>query len=184
MIDRNRRALFGGLALAAIADDAQACSLVARQRPVGFSETAALRSLRALVTLINDAPRLTDEMLAERAGSWNFDDSVSDPLLNYAQPAHPIENTTILRAWGTADGKPDRTPIRLIESNLLKERGGIALYQFTLRRDQYHAADPEGCNGLFVHGEYYGPEDAAYLGTLRNNVLRDIRAFPEWLQTL
>lgn len=180
-----KRALLGGLAAAigGAVEPAAACSLVARPKPRRFSEAAALRSLRELVALINAAPKLTDALLGERAEALNFDAAIADELLSYPDRS-PIENSELLRAWGRADGKPDRSAIRLTETTFLKEAHGIALYQFTLTRDQYHPADTEGCNGLFVHDEYYGIERRSYLGVFVNNALRDVRSFPDWLRTI
>src|SRR6478609_393891 len=103
----SRRSLFGTAALllgAFVAPAAQACTVVARRRPVGFSDSACRRSLRQLVALINEADRLSDDELSERAdGLWiEFADSVTGPLLNY--PLHrPIENRDVVRAWGRSD---------------------------------------------------------------------------------
>lgn len=64
----SRRALFaaGAIICVGAGSSVEACSLVARQRPKTFSDTACRRSLADLIRLINDGPRLSDEALATR----------------------------------------------------------------------------------------------------------------------
>jgi len=94
--------------------------------------------LGALIELINDAPHLSDDVLATRAAalSIRFDTDVSDPILDYPKVS-PVETSDLLRAWTKSAGNNDRTPIRLAEMNRLKADRGVALYQFTLRRERF-----------------------------------------------
>jgi len=188
----SRRMLLGGAgaAMTAATAPAAACSLVARLKPVGFSDRACRASLRALVGLINAAPHLSNAEVATRADGLGilFDDNVSTALLG--EPASlPVENGAVIRGWTIAEGHPDRSPLALHEINLLKADRGIALYQFTLRRDQYHAglsdadAADDSC-GATAFDAFYGYERTSYLGTFRNNALREISAFDVWLRTL
>lgn len=192
MVPLSRRLLlsgFGGLAGASFAAAGAACSFTARLKPISVSDAACRRSLQALVRLINDAPALADGDLSTRAAllAINFDSNVSDPILNY--PNHsPIEYVDLLRAWGSSDGKRDRSPISLREVNMLKGERGVALYQFTLRRDQFHgeitAEEAAGDSCAVPSEAFYGPEDTSYLGLFKNNELREVSSFDAWLRTL
>lgn len=163
---------------------ADACSLAGRLKPRAFYDAACRNSLDRLVALIRMAPRRSAEELVTKAEatSIHFDETVSDPILNYPNRS-PIERAELIAGWSMAGGKADRTAIRLIEVNSLKSEKGVALLQFTLQRDQFHPAD-EGCNGLFTHGDFYGPERRSYLGTFINNDLRQVTAFDQWLRTI
>ncbi|HEX8389640.1 MAG TPA: hypothetical protein VF636_11515 [Sphingomonas sp.] len=164
---------------------AEACSLTPRLKPRPHSDVACRKSLDDLIAVIRSAPSISDAELTRRTAELaiSFDSSVSDPILDYPNRS-PIELTELLRGWSASAGKADRKPIRLAEVNPLKENDGVALYQFTLLRDQYHPADEEGCNGLFTHEEFFGPERRSYLGTFINNRLRNVTAFDEWLAAL
>ena len=112
---------------------------------------------------------------------------MSDPVLNYPDRS-AIEHLELFRAWSSSGGKLDRSPVALREENLLKGGRGVAIYQFTLRRDRYHAevteeeAAGDSCGVAF--DAFYGPEDSSYLGIFKNNRLRDVSAFDVWLQTI
>lgn len=178
----------GLIATGLTASAGEACSFVARVKPISFSDAACRRSLRQFVELINDAPNLTDAELSQRyeRAPVRFEDGVHDPVLSYRTdiPAdEPYEETNVIRAWGAAYGKPDRLPIAIREVNLLKSQKGFALYQFTLRRDQYHPATEEDGGSCYPSSEaHYGPEDVSYLGRFVNNQLRRILPFDEWLR--
>jgi hypothetical protein len=179
----------GVLSTGLAASAGQACSLTARLKPVGFSDAACQRSLRALVELINKAPTLPDAEIAARAAelSINFAEDVTGPILNYPNYS-PVEDLDLIRGWSSWAGRRDRSPIVIHELNLLKAERGIALYQFTFRRDQYHAevtdaqAAEDSCGA--PSPAYYGAEDASYLGVFLNNKLRDVAAFGVWLRKL
>jgi hypothetical protein len=184
-----RRAIFAGTAAITIGSPAisEACSLVARRRPESFSDAACRRSLGELVRLINDAPGLSDEVLATRAGelSINFDPDVTEPILDYPN-RKTIENGELLRAWTSSAGPPDRAPLRLSDVNLLKGGRGVALYQFTLRRERFFAEITEkeaaGDSCGYPEPAHYGVTRLSYLGVFSNNKLRTVSAFDEWLQ--
>ena len=175
-----------GLFSAAVAAKSEACSLVASLRPIDFSDEACRRSLRRLVDLINAAPALADAEVVKRAGRLGvrFDDDVTDAVLGFAK-TRPVEDLDLIRAWSMSAGKRDRAPLVIREINQLKGERGIALYQFTLRRDQYHPelkledVNGGGCDG--PHHAFYAPEDSSYLGLFRNNRLRAVSAFDVWL---
>ena len=187
----SRRTLLAGAGLAAAlaASPSEACTLVPRLKPVGFSDAASRRSLRRLVQLINDAPTVSDAEVVARAGNLRIrlDDSVSDPILNFPKTS-PVEVLDVVRAWSMSAGKRDHSPLSIREMNLLKRGGGIALYQFTLRRDQFHAGltneEVSGGSCDAPHDSFYGPEDASYLGLFKNNELREVWAFDQWLREL
>lgn len=184
-----RRALFAGAAAmtAGSVTPAKACSLVNPRRSIGFSDAACRRSLNDLVRLINDARALTDEELAHRASelSINFDSDVSDPILDYRNRS-PIEDEELLKAWSRSAGTLDRKPIRLAEVNLLKGERGVALYQFTLRRERFYAeiteedAASDSCG--VAQPAHFETTLTSYLGVFLNNKLRTVSAFDEWLQ--
>jgi hypothetical protein len=182
-----RRALFAEAAALTVGSGtaAEACSVVARRRPINFSDAACRRSLGELVRLINQASHLSDEELATRAGelSINFDPDVAEPILNYPN-RHPIEDGELLRAWTRSDGTPDRTPLRLAEVNLLKGERGVALYQFTLRRERFFSevTEEEADSCGFSEPAHYGTTRSSYLGVFLNNKLGTVSAFDEWLR--
>lgn len=189
MILSRRAWLASGIAAAVVASPSDACTLIGRRKPVGFSDAACRRSLRKLVELINNAPDLVDAEVKARAAelSIRFDKTVSDPILDYPNIS-PIEDLELIRGWSVSAAKRDRSPLSIEEVNLLKGENGIALYQFTLRRDQFHAgvtveeAAGDSCGIAF--DAFYGPEDASYLGLFENNKLREVWAFDPWLREL
>jgi hypothetical protein len=117
--------------------------------------------------------------------SINFGVDVSDPLLNYPNRG-PIEHVDLLRAWTRSDGMVDRTPMHLVEVNLLKGTRGVALYQFTLERERYFAeiTEEDASNGScsFPEPAHYGRTRASYLGVFINNKLREVSSFDAWLR--
>lgn len=175
-----------GMLTTAVAAKSEACSVVATLKPVDFSDGACRRSLRRLIDLINTAPRLSDAQVAAKAQqlALRFDDDVTDAILGYAA-TRPVEDLDLIRAWSMSYGKRDRTPLVIREVNQLKGERGVALYQFTLRRDQYHPElkleDFDGGSCDVPHKAYYAPEDVSYLGLFRNNKLRSVSAFDVWL---
>lgn len=187
----SRRTLLTGVGVAATgltASAGQACSLVATVLPIGFSDAECRRSLRRLIELINEAPKLADDELVRRAEqlSVRFDEGVSDPILDYPK-TNPVEDRDLYRAWSISSGKQDRSPIALVDVNLLKRQKGSAIYQFTLSRDQFHGEVTEeeaaGDSCGVASEAYYGREVSSYLGFFRNNKLRDVWAFDVWLRT-
>ncbi|RDS77572.1 hypothetical protein DL238_08115 [Alteriqipengyuania lutimaris] len=77
-------------------------------------------------------------------------------------------------------GKLDPEPIRVKEINLIRTVDNRAAFEFTVARKQYFPADDEGCNGLFVHPEYYERTETAFIARFHNNRLEGFRDFPEW----
>lgn len=192
-MDISRRTIIAGvsaLAASLVTSSAKACSVVARSKPIAFSDTACRHSLRALVNLIQAAPNLSDVELSHRTSelSIDFDGSVSDPILNYPR-SFPVEDIDLIRGWSMSYGKQDQSPIRLTELNMLKGQQGAALYQFTFRRILYHPevtqaeAARDSCGEGAVNAYYYS-EDTSYLGLFLNNKLREVSAFDQWLRTI
>ncbi len=190
-MDVSRRMMFaraGLLTTALAASGGQACTLVASLKPIDFSDAACRRSLRELVNLINRAPALSDPDLEARVEKLaiRFDEEVSDPILNYPKTA-PAEDAGLIRAWSMTGRKRDRSPLAIRHLNLLKGERGVALYQFTLRRDQYFpevtAEEVDGGSCDAPSDAHYAPVDSSYLGFFRNNKLREVTAFDVWLRT-
>lgn len=185
----SRRKILTGAGLIAgvlAAPSAQACTVVARLKPVGFSDSKCRRSLRALIELINAASTLSVTDLVVRADNLfiDFDDSVIERILPTIT-VYPPENSDLLLGWSLSASKRDRSPATLHEVNLLKGEKGIALYQFTLRRDLYHdeiTENDDGC-GPGPRDAFYGVGDESYLGLFRNNKLREVSVFDAWLRT-
>ena len=189
MMAISRRMVLSGAGLVAgalAAPSAQGCTISARVKPIGFSDAKCRSSLRALLELVNAAPTLSAAELSTRAEELNinFDDSVTDRILPDLK-LYPVEDADLILGWSLAAGKRDRSPVILHEVNLLKGEKGIALYQFTLRRDAYHAEileDDDGC-GMGPADAFYGAEKEAYLGLFVNNKLREVSVFDAWLRT-
>jgi hypothetical protein len=172
-----RRALLAAALAATMAGSAaQGCSLTATRRPRPYREEECVRAIEDLVRMLNEAP----SMPAETVEAWYADRgfSVDDELL--FDSSERLEAPQFLRTYRVSDGKLDSKPIRLAELELVRRRGNRAAFAFTLKRWSYHAADPEGCNGMFVHGEYWGPEQAGFIAAFENNGLTSLRLFPEW----
>ena len=179
-----RRQLFGLTAAGAsslwLGSRAEACSISPSNR-TPFSDRNCRRALAEFVRFLNEAPSLTDDALAARADElsvsleWEW---VAETLGDRSQAAD--SEYTFLREFRLSGGRLDPEPIKLVAINLIRRLGNKSTYQFTLERFSYYPADPEGCNGLFTHDEYYGVDRTAYLATFSANYLKTIRRFPEW----
>jgi hypothetical protein len=139
------------------------------------------------VRLINEAPGLDDDAVAQRADELGvrFDNDVIDRILDY--PARsPVEDLALIRGWTLSAGKRDRAPVRLEETNMLKGERGLGLYQFTLRRDRYYAeiseVEASGDSCTVPSPAFFAVEDRSYLGVFVNNRLREVSAFDAWLR--
>lgn len=184
-----QRVMLAGLAAGgALAERAEACTVVATQRRVAFSDDGCRRELRELVAMINTAPSLTDAVLTERLrnrADIRFDQGVTDPLLDYPK-IYPIESADVIRGWSMSEGKRDRAPIRLTEVTLFKGERGFGFYQFTLRRDRFMAevTDEMSASDTCASPEpaHWYAEDHAYLAAFQNNKLREVSAFDVWLR--
>jgi len=174
-----RRTIFAaGIAALGVTMSGQAisCSITASREPSRFSDRACQRVIREFVRMLNEAP----SMDINAVETWLEQNSISldsDLLWSGSQQT---DAATFLRTYRVSDGKLDPKPIRLTEIELVRQRANLASYAFTLRRYSHHAADPEGCNGLFVHDEYWGEEEAAYIAAFKNNQITNLREFPEW----
>lgn len=166
----------------------EACSIVASQKRIDFSDSQCRRTLRELVDLINIAPSLSAAEMADRADKFYiaFDQRTIDRILPEGVNG-PLGEGTMIFGWSMANGKRDKSPAKLYEVNLLKSEQGRALYQFTLLRDSYHLgyseeqADQDGC-GAPPYPPFFGPEKTSYLAKFQNNELREISAFDMWLE--
>jgi len=159
---------------------AEACSLVVR-RDLRFSDAACRRSLADWLRLLNEGRLLTEDQLTRRADALSVDVDQEALWSIIGDDATKVDRSyAFYRRYTSVAGKADRAPARLVEVNFLKGVHGQAIYQFTVRRDQFHPADEEGCNGLLTHGDFYGIEDRSYLGVFRNNRLATVRDFSEW----
>jgi hypothetical protein len=178
-----RRELMGaaaiGLGLAAFSP-AAACSLTAT-RLAPFRDDQCRRGLQAFVDLLNAGPGLSAEALSDRASELgvSLDQAMVETLVGN-QGTFYDQRDRFYREFRLSDGKLDPRPIRLSEANLIRRYRNRATYQFTLERYSYHAADPEGCNGMFVHDEFYGVDRISYLATFSANILATVKLFPEW----
>ncbi|MBJ7527516.1 MAG: hypothetical protein JHD10_09815 [Sphingomonadaceae bacterium] len=174
-----RSLLAAGMTLAAVVGTkASACSLTVPERPRRFNDAVCRRQIDELVSIFNRAPSMTEEAvdtwLEER--NVEFDDDLlwSDSEQAQLGPADFIRN------FKMSGGQLDTKPIRLTEVSLIKNRGNLASYAFTLRRYSYTPADPQGCNGLFTHDEFWDYAHTGYIAAFTNNRMDTLRAFPEW----
>lgn len=178
-MDPGRRTILlagGALIAAAATGRAGACSLTAtRSRP--FRRGACEDELEELVRILNEAPSMTEKAVEAWYEERQFE--VDDELL-WQEADNTVEVTDFLRTYRLSDGKLDSKPIRLAEVELVRQRKNRAAFAFVLKRHSFHAADPEGCNGLLTHGEYWGEEQTGYIATFVNNRLQRLRLFPEW----
>jgi|GEM_PF-2763623 len=181
-MERREFLLAGAVGLGALAAPAaEACSLVA-ERNTPFSEQACLRELRRFVDLLNRGPEMSLEAIAKEADELPV---TVDREMIYETVAEENETETdkayfFYKEFRLSDGKLDPRPIRVGQANLIRRLRNRATYQFTLERYSYHAADPEGCNGMFTHDEFYGVDRVSYLATFQNNRLTLVKPFPEW----
>lgn len=175
-----RRALLNAaitLAAACATESAtSACSLSAPVRPKRFDDFACRKQIVELVDMLNRGVVIEeaeiDAWLEERP--IVFDEDLLWSGEETMSPAAFIKNFKI------SDGKLDSKPIRISELSLIKNRRNFAAYAFTMRRYSYTAADEEGCNGLFVHDEYWSYQLVGYIASFTNNRMESLRAFPEW----
>lgn len=175
-----REVLAGGVLAAAflVAPAAEACSLTGTRR-VRFDDDACRQALHDWVDLLNSGPKMSDAALEVKVEALNvtLDDEMVD---DHVGDDHPDRRVAFYKQFRLSDERLDPRPIRISEIHLLRQLKNQAAYQFALDRYSYHAADEEGCNGLFTHGEYFGIERSAYLATFRNNEFDSLRTFPEW----
>jgi hypothetical protein len=194
----SRRMLIVGTGVVAGAFTAprtEACTLIARKRPISFSDRSCRQSLGALVALINRLPVLSVADLKTKADAYvefedtlsiQFDEQVIENILG-DQKHYPVENSDLINGWSLASGKRDKSPMTIDQINLLKSEKGLALYQFTLKRNQYHSeiteeeAASDSCGSGPV-AAFYGYEKSSYLGVFVNNKLREVSTFDAWLR--
>jgi hypothetical protein len=176
-LEIGRRALLAaGLAATLVPDRARACELVATRRPLRWREEECVAAIEDLVRMLNEAPSMPKEAVEAWYADRGF--SVDEELL--FDGSGRIEAPEFLRSYRVSDGKLDSRPIRLSELKRVRRRGNRTAFAFTLKRYSYHAADPEGCNGMFVHGEYWGEEQAGFIAAFEYNRMTSLRLFPEW----
>ena len=169
-----------GVALA-LAPSAEACSLVANPRR-RFSDRACRAALQAWVDLLNRAPQMSIEQIEEVDDelSVEIDDELVDDVVSEEINSADERRQAFYKEFRLSGGRLDTRPIRIDEINLIRQLRSLATYQFTLERYSYHPADPEGCDGLFTHDEYWGLDRVSYLATFTNNRMQSVRRFPEW----
>jgi len=173
-----REVLAGGVLAAAFlaAPAAEACSITGVRR-ARFDDDACRQAIKDWVDLLNSAPKMSEEAIKAKAETLRV--TLRDDLIGDESSSSDVP-VIFYRQFRLSDDRLDPRPIRISEMNLLRQLKNQAAYQFTLERYSYHAANEEGCNGLFTHGEYFGIERSAYLATFRNNKFDTIRTFPEW----
>jgi hypothetical protein len=180
-----RRQFFGltaaGVAAMLPGTEAAACSLVATNR-TPFNERANRRAIAHFVRLLNVAPGLPEEEVVRQSDdlAFSIEDEWVDETLGERSASDVERQSTFLREYRFAGGRLDPKPIELESTNLIRRLGNRATYQFTLKRYSYHPADPEGCNGMFVHDAHYGYDRISCLAALSANRLRHVRRFHEW----
>lgn len=91
-----------------------------------------------------------------------------------------LSPTAFVRTFKVSGGKVDTKPIGLSDVALIQQRKNRAAYAFTLQRYSYTPADPEGCNGMFTHDEFWGYGSSGYIASFENNKMKTFRGFPEW----
>lgn len=175
-----RRILLAGAAFVAAqagAGKAAACSLTGTRKPRPFRRSECERAVEALVRMLNEAPSMPAQAVEDWYSQHSFE--IDHDLLTPDSEGLTNE-VDFFRDYRMSAGKLDSKPIRLVELELVRQRGNRAAFAFALKRYSYHPADPEGCNGLFTHEEYWGEEQTGYIATFVDNRLRQLRAFPEW----
>jgi hypothetical protein len=153
---------------AVAASDSKACTLLATQKPVAFRSGLCESRIRQFVDFANVASAKSNDEIE----TWHEQTGIS--------PDYVGEYGESIKTLRVSDGKVDQKPIKVGEIELLRQLKNKASYAFTLKRHQYFAADEEGCNGLFVHDEYYADTTTAYLAAFENNRFIMFREFPEW----
>lgn len=157
-------------------ENAAACSLAAVPRPLRFSDAQCRRQIREWVSLLNSAP----SMKPDAVEAWLEERSITLDHELLRSGSDQVDEATFIRSFRVSAGKLDPKDIRLADIGLVRQRDNLASYAFTLRRYRYYPADDEGCNGLFVHDEYWGNEDRAFIASFTNNRMKTLRTFPEW----
>lgn len=116
----------------------------------------------------------------EKIEAWTEEKNIdfSDELLE--ADAERIGPADLIGTFKISGGKLDIKPIRLLDLEIVQQRANQASYAFTLKRYSYTPADPEGCNGMFTHDEFWQFESAGYIASFKNNRMRTFRPFPEW----
>ena len=147
---------------------ANACSLTIPRKPASFRDAYCEQRIRSFVAFANIAHVKSDE----EVDKWEEQTGIS--------PAYEGDFDETVKTLRLGDGKVDPKPIKIVELELIRQLKNRASYAFVLKRHRYFAADEEGCNGLFTHGEYFGEETTAYLATFENNEFRTFREFPDW----
>lgn len=142
--------------------------MVATRKPLTFRNNVCEESIRSFVAFANVAHAKSD---AEIEG-WQEKTGIS--------PNYEGDFDGSLKTLRVGDGKVDPKPIKIVELELIRQLRNKASYAFVLKRHRFFAADEEGCNGLFTHGEYFGDETTAYLATFVDNKFRTFREFPDW----
>jgi len=171
-----RRALLAAAMAATLAPGrARACEISATRRSP-YREDECLRAIEELVRMLNAAPSMPEAAVEAWYADRQF--SVDDELLSDA--GERADAVQFLRTYRLSDGKLDSRPIRLAELERVRRRDNRAAFAFALKRYSYHAADPEGCNGMFAHDEYWGEEQAGFIAAFENNRMTSLRLFPEW----
>jgi len=190
-MELSRRDVVGVGALAGailVAESAKACSLIASVKPIPLSEADSRASLNRLVALINAAPMMAKRDLSDQAYglSLEFDKSVPE-FLNIETASLPLEDPAIIDGWTINNGKRDNAPIKIQEFRQLKRGEGVALYTIRLRRSVFwpeitqEDSERSSC-GMGAVDAHFEPQDSAYIGTFRNNKLRKLTLFPDWLE--
>jgi hypothetical protein len=181
MIGRRAVLVGGALGLGAIAGSAEACSLT-MVRNLPFDDHVCRRRIRDWVALLDRAPTMADAAIeaAAQAADIGPDAAIVTAVVGDLLPPSAERTVQFYKGFRLSAGRPDTHPIRISELNLLRRVQSRAVYRFTLDRYSYHPADDEGCNGMFVHDEYYGVDRTAYLATFNNNQPQGVRWFQEW----
>ena len=160
-----------GLGLLA-SNRANACTISAKRRPISFRSGSCESKLRQFIAFANIAHTKTDDEVFE----WQEKTGIDPDYDGYEWD----RSSFLIKSLRMSDKKLDPKLIRIGELELLRQKQNLATYVLTLRRNQFFAADEEGCNGLFTHGEYYADTEKPYLATFENNEFRTLRDFPEW----
>lgn len=179
MIGRRGLLGFGAVGAALVASSAtQACTIVPLPKAKPFGRSECEQQINDLVDFMNEAPNLAAEAVSDWVDRRGINVDFEYPLSeNVGGPAY---NYLFFREYRISEGKIDPDPIKLKEINLIRHVGNQSAFQFTLVRNQFFSADPEGCNGLFIHDEYFGKTETAFIARFLNNKLNSFRDFPEW----
>ena len=181
-MERRAFLLAGAAGLGALAArPAEACSITA-DRNTPFDDRACRRALRGFVDLLNRGPQMSLEAIAREADglSVTVDQEMIYETVAEADATETDKIYYFYKEFRLSDGKPDPRPMRVSEESLIRRLRNRATYQFTLERYSYHEADPDGCNGMFTHDEFFGVDRTSYLATFHNNRLTSVKPFPEW----